>query len=158
MASWINCSRFCNCYRRLIYQLLIIYRRTSPLHSTWIERNFYRIPAHVLSISRGYFLAPIQYKMTSYQYRKSHCGYMTILRPSYLNNGISYTDKISYQYGKSQSVDKTILRPCYLHYGISYTGKIAYLYWIRAQASINRFMAGVSVALLLPWLLNMVLL
>ena len=40
--------------------------------------------------------------MTSYQYRKSHCG------------------------------DKTILWPSYLHNGISYTGKITSLYWIRA--------------------------
>ena len=43
--------------------------------------------------------------MTSYQYRKSHCG------------------------------DKTILRPSYLHNGISYTGKLASLYWIGALAS-----------------------
>ena len=42
-------------------------------------------------------------KMPSYQYRKSHCG------------------------------DKTILRPSYLHNGISYTGKMTSLYWIRAQ-------------------------
>ena len=42
-------------------------------------------------------------KMPSYQYRKSHCG------------------------------DKTILRQSYLHNGISYTGKTASLYWIRAQ-------------------------
>ena len=41
-------------------------------------------------------------KMTSYQYRKSHCG------------------------------DKTILRPSYLHNGISYTGEMTSLYWIRA--------------------------
>ena len=41
--------------------------------------------------------------MSSYQYRKSHCG------------------------------DKTILRVSYLHNGISYTGKMASLYWIRAQ-------------------------
>ena len=34
-------------------------------------------------------------KMSSYQYRKSHCGDKTILRPSYLHNGISYTDKTS---------------------------------------------------------------
>ena len=32
-------------------------------------------------------------KMTSYWYRKSHCGDKTILRPSYLHNGISYTGK-----------------------------------------------------------------
>ena len=42
-------------------------------------------------------------KISSYQYRKSHCG------------------------------DKTILRPSYLHNGISYTGKTTSLYWIRAQ-------------------------
>ena len=44
-------------------------------------------------------------KMTSYQYRKSHCG------------------------------DKTILRPSYLHNGISYTGKMTSLYWIGAQVA-----------------------
>ena len=42
-------------------------------------------------------------KMPPYQYRKSHCG------------------------------DKTILRPSYLHNGISNTGKTTSLYWIRAQ-------------------------
>ena len=31
--------------------------------------------------------------MSSYQYRKSHCGDKTILRPSYLHNGISHTGK-----------------------------------------------------------------
>ena len=33
-------------------------------------------------------------KMPSYQYRKSHCGDKTILRPSYLHNGNSYTGKM----------------------------------------------------------------
>ena len=47
-------------------------------------------------------------KMTSYQYKKSHCG------------------------------DKTILRPSYLHNGISYTGKTTSLYWIGAQMLIWR--------------------
>ena len=47
-------------------------------------------------------------KMTSYQYRKSHCE------------------------------DKTILRPSYLHNGIFYTGKTTSLYWIRAQFAIAR--------------------
>ena len=41
--------------------------------------------------------------------------------------------KSSYQYRKSHCGDKTILRPSYLHNGISYTGKISSLYWIRAQ-------------------------
>ena len=34
-------------------------------------------------------------KMPSYQYRKSHCGDKTILRSSYLHNGISYTGKMA---------------------------------------------------------------
>ena len=37
-------------------------------------------------------------KMLSYQYRKSHCGDKTILRPSYLHNGISHTDKMTSLY------------------------------------------------------------
>ena len=41
-------------------------------------------------------------KMSSYQYRKSHCG------------------------------DKTVVRSSYLHNGISYAGKMTSLYWIRA--------------------------
>ena len=32
-------------------------------------------------------------KMSSYQYRKSHCGDKTVVRSSYLHNGISYTGK-----------------------------------------------------------------
>ena len=39
----------------------------------------------------------------------------------------------SYQYRKSHYGDKTILRPSYLHNGISYTGKTISLYWIRSQ-------------------------
>ena len=37
-------------------------------------------------------------KMSSYQYRKSHCGDKTILWPSYLHNGIFYTSKMSSLY------------------------------------------------------------
>ena len=49
----------------------------------------------------------INIKMSSYQYRKPHCG------------------------------DKMILRPSYLHNGISYTGKMASLYWIRTLVVIG---------------------
>ena len=46
--------------------------------------------------------ALIQYikiiKISSYQYSKSHCGDETILRPSYLHNGISYTGKMTSLY------------------------------------------------------------
>ena len=40
----------------------------------------------------------INIKMPSYQYRKSHCGDKTILRPSYLHNGIPYTGKTTSLY------------------------------------------------------------
>ena len=46
-------------------------------------------------------------KMSFYQYRKSHCGYKTVLRSSYLHNGISCN------------------------------GKTASLYWIRAQRTVK---------------------
>ena len=46
-------------------------------------------------------------KMSSYQYRKSHCG------------------------------DKTVIRSSYIHNGISYTGKMLSLYWIRTQVLIS---------------------
>ena len=41
----------------------------------------------------------------------------------------------SYQNRKSHRGDKTILRPSYLHIGISYTGKMTSLYWIRVQGA-----------------------
>ena len=65
------------------------------------HRNTFWITGPLWGESTG---AWFNIKMTSYQYRKSHCG------------------------------DKTILRPSYLHNGISYTGKTASLYWIRALA------------------------
>ena len=37
-------------------------------------------------------------KMSSYQYRKSHCGDKTVVRSSYLYNEISYTGKMSSLY------------------------------------------------------------
>ena len=43
----------------------------------------------------------------------------------------------SHQYRQSHYGDKTILRPSYLHNGISYTGKMISLYWIEALVSIH---------------------
>ena len=44
----------------------------------------------------------------------------------------------SYQYRKSHRGDKTILRLSYLHNGVSYTGKMTSLYWTRPQAVITQ--------------------
>ena len=43
-------------------------------------------------------LGPDSVNMLSSRYRKSHCGDKTVVRSSYLHNGISYTGKISSLY------------------------------------------------------------
>ena len=43
----------------------------------------------------------------------------------------------SYQYRKSHCRDKTVVRSSYLHNGISCTGKVSSLYWIRDQVTSN---------------------
>ena len=45
-------------------------------------------------------------KMSSYQYRKSHCGDKTVVRSSYLHNGISYAGKMSSLYWFSPLASK----------------------------------------------------
>ena len=51
-------------------------------------------------------------KMSSYQCRKSHCGDKTIIRSSYLHNGISYTGKMTSLYWiRSPFCDKIL--SCY---------------------------------------------
>ena len=42
--------------------------------------------------------ALIQYKYVILQYRKSHCGDKTVVRSSYVHNGISYTGKMTSLY------------------------------------------------------------
>ena len=45
----------------------------------------------------------------------------------------------SYQYRKSHCRDKTVVRLSYLYNGISYTGKMSSLYWIRAQKCSGKY-------------------
>ena len=80
-------------------------------------------------------------KMTSYWYRKSHCGDKTILRPSYLHNGISYTGKTASLY---------LARETHTEAGVAgreaRSGLVepATLYWIRAQSSASpAFVRGI---------------
>ena len=89
----------------------------------WDCERGYKLPrcygfiGHNISYTALIFISPatnpdpgpwFNIKMSSYQYRKSHCG------------------------------DKTILRPSYLYNGISYTGKTTSLYWIRALLTMTR--------------------
>ena len=46
-------------------------------------------------------------------------------------------EMLSYQYRKSHCGDKTVIRSSYLHNGISYTGNIISLYWIRVLAPVD---------------------
>ena len=62
------------------------------------ELGRYRPDAMLLALRRYRPGGWINIKMTSYQYRKSHCGDKTILRPSYLHNRISYTGKTTSLY------------------------------------------------------------
>ena len=48
-------------------------------------------------------------KMSSYQYRKSHCGDKTVVRSSDLHNGISYTGKMTSLYGIGAQLSHIIL-------------------------------------------------
>ena len=61
-----------------------------------------------------------------------HSGVLSSRPETYFNIKIS-----SYQYRNSHCRDKTILRPSYLHNGISYTGMMISLYWISAAFQYN---------------------
>ena len=52
---------------------------------------------------------PFNIKMSSYQYRKSHCGDKTVVRSSYLHNGISYTGNMISLYWTRALILKTVL-------------------------------------------------
>ena len=56
-----------------------------------------KISASVRRARRAWFSDAL-IKMSSYLYRKSHCGDKTVVRSSYLHNGISYTGKMSSLY------------------------------------------------------------
>ena len=55
---------------------------------------------------------PDSIKMSSYQNRKSHCGDKTVIRSSYLHNGISYTGKMVYFYWISSLTGCTWKQQC----------------------------------------------
>ena len=50
-----------------------------------------------------------------------------------ISGGLVNIKMSSYQYRKSYSGDETIIGPSYLHNGNSFTGKTTSLYWIKAQ-------------------------
>ena len=91
MATLINPTHYCEC--NYVSMLGLNLNRVSE-----------RAPAKILLVTfrwmhgTGNFGPRFNIKMTSFRYRKSHCGDKTILRPSYLHNGISYTGKTTSLY------------------------------------------------------------
>ena len=111
-----SCAPKMHCYLPRIYCALIILIYLWTGHSR-TERIMPTSPKNMSKIQRlkNHFICKIptilgpcddakrtgpwfNIKMTSYQYRKFHCGDKTILRQSYLHNGISYTDKMTSSY------------------------------------------------------------
>ena len=74
-----------------------------------------------VSFPRGW----INIKMSSYQYRKSHCGDETMWRPSYLHNGISCTGKMTYLYG-IRALNITVSAPKGLMFAMMLTKNTPY--------------------------------
>ena len=66
-------------------------------------------------------------KMSSYQYRKSHCGDKTVVRSSYLHNGISYTGKVSSWYW----IKAQWFLLCWRQMEGYSIGKIYFKYWLQ---------------------------
>ena len=52
--------------------------------------------------------------MSSYQYRKSHCGDQTVVRSSYLHNGISYTGNTTSLYWMRAQIYSALSCVCHL--------------------------------------------
>ena len=67
-------------------------------------------------------------------------SYNVICRRVTISGGWFNIKMLSYQYRKSNCGDKTILRPSYLHNGISNPGKTISLFWIVAQDIWFRFL------------------
>ena len=72
-------------------QVTAIYLKTGPVNFIYRCLIFKGVPETWLHIPGPRF----NIKMSSYQYRKSHCGEKTVVRSSYLHNGISCTGKMT---------------------------------------------------------------
>ena len=146
-----SCTRYCICYRRLVYQLLIIYCRTCPLHFTRIERNCDIIPAQLAqhikkilssnscndlrsqSVNNIPRIAMIERKLSE----MTCIAWYQIQFLFTMNNvwypGPQFNMKLHLTSIGNPIVD--IKRSYDRLISTTYTGKMAYLYWIRAQTS-----------------------
>ena len=73
-------------------------------------------------------------KMSSYQCRKSHCGDKTVVRSSYVHNGISYTGKMASLYWFSPKVSSlcavsTMVTDVLAMQGVRASASLALTHW-----------------------------
>ena len=76
-----------------------VYRKISNIRRTKFPNS--NVSRFVLQFSLPNLMKPgpwFNLKMPSYQYRKSNCGNKSVVRSSYLHNGISYTGKMASLY------------------------------------------------------------
>ena len=87
-------------------------------------------------------------RMSSYQYRKSHCGDKTVIRLSYLHNGISYTDKmICFNWIRAQDLISRLLQINEITLILFDRFLVTHLWWNLAVAR-----SGVILIVALIWL------
>ena len=116
-------STFCRQYRQITHQKMFSLWINQPIHNVWDDQwgmlfihytnkdqsmgNMYSMYRKICTQTFNaffcvvYIIRGVNKKMSSYQYRISHCGDKTILRPSYLHNGISYTERMTSLYWNS---------------------------------------------------------
>ena len=78
-------------------------------------------------------------KISSYQYRKSHCGDKTVVRSSYLHNGISYTGKKTSLYWIGAQVQNAPFLISCFQINISYVIRITYYTSVRTKLILDHF-------------------
>ena len=85
---WIKWPAFCRQHFQIPFLKFVLSNRLVQIMAwCWTGHNSLSEPGPWFNI-----------KMSFYQYRKSHCGDKTVVRSSYLHNGISYAGKMSSLY------------------------------------------------------------
>ena len=98
----------CITHNSIVAFMKLFSLRTKQNQSSLIKPVYHRL--------RSWWSGPrFNIKMSSYQYRKSHCGDKTVVRSSYLHNGISYTGKMTSLYWFSPLISHFFLFMDKLH-------------------------------------------
>ena len=113
------------------YCIIVCLVTSHHLNLIWLIPNWTLGSGYGFTNSGGRFNIMI----LSYQYNDSHYKDKTGFILKQGPGGWFNIKMSSCQYMKSHCGDKTVVRSSYLHNGISYTGKMTFLYWIRAQVT-----------------------